>query len=468
MTATGPAAARAEILEAEVIRSLTPTPEFVERLAKVRAELLHRTEEAARASRSRLSRCLVAGSAARGGFLQDRVDVDFFLLFPTHLTRVELETEGLALARAVLPVHELRYAEHPYLRGTLDGFQVDVVPGYAVADGAHPQSAVDRTPFHQQYLEARETPEVLDQVRLAKQFLRTLGVYGSEARTSGFSGYLVELLIVRFGTLRGLLEAARAWRPPVRLVTTPGASPRVPDEIALVLDDPVDPARNVSSALSRRNFGIFVLAAGAYLDHPTPSAFEPRARPKLGRAAGLHEVAQRATHVTIVELPRPSLVDDVLYPQLRKAERGLLEAAERWGFQPIGSGAGADATHLVIALEFNHGLLPAVRVRDGPPVGLDRVGSFLERWAGPEVLQGPYVRADGTLAVDTRREERRIEALLRDGLPQISLGQDLRKSVPDAQILELSGATDGDALSEALVELFRKSLPFARPTPPSG
>lgn len=455
-------ARRADALEAEVVRSLAPTPEFLDRLRAVREELVRRTEALAAERRSRLVRCLVAGSAARGGFLPDRVDVDFFLLFPPELSREELEREGLELARAVLPRHEIRYAEHPYLRGEFEGFHVDAVPGYAVADGRHPQSAVDRTPFHQAYLLARETPALLDQIRLTKQFLRAAGIYGSEARTGGFSGYLVELLVIRFGRLRELLEEARNWRPPVRLVTTPGPPPRVPEEVALIVDDPVDPARNVSSALTRANLATFVLAARAYLNAPTRSAFQVPPPKPMDRARGLACVVERGTHVAVLRLARPGLVDDVLFPQLRKAERGVREAAERLGFQTLGTGAGTDPDGLVVALEVAHGSLPAVRPRDGPPVGLDRVGSFLEKWTkdDAEVLQGPFVRPDGSLAVETRRAERALEPLLLAELPNLALGQDLRGQVATARCVPLADAEDRPGLAEALRELFLKRVPL--------
>lgn len=452
--------AAADRVEGEAIRRLRPTAAFLQRLSETRTALTRRAEEAARDESIPMVRCLIAGSAARGGFLADRVDIDLFLLFPPAIPRAQLERDGLRLARAVLPDHEVRYAEHPYLRGRFEGFQVDAVPGYAVGEGSKPQSAVDRTPFHQAYLEARETPELLDQIRLTKAFLRALGVYGSEARTGGFSGYLVELLVLRFGSFRGLLEASRGWHVPVRLASTPQAAPRVPDDVALVLDDPVDPERNVSSALTRRNLALFLLAANAYLEAPSAAAFEPRPVDPFPRSEGLRRIEERGTHVGVLVLARPDLVDDILFPQLRKTERAVREAAERWGFQPIGSGVGADARHLLVGVEVSHARLPAVRLRDGPPVDRDRVGSFLAKWTAPglSVVQGPYVRPDGSLAVETLREHRTFEAVLREGLHEIAPGQDLRPLVGDARCVPISEAPEGNALEELLRELLGKRL----------
>jgi len=451
--------ASAHAIEATVLERLRPEPALLDRLAEVRALLVERGTALAKARDFPLVRCLVAGSAARGTFLRDRLDLDFFLLFPPTVSRADLERMGLELGAALLTAPETRYAEHPYRRGTFEGFTVDAVPGYAIEDPSHPLTAVDRTPFHQAYLAERETPALVDQIRLAKQFLRALGVYGSEARRGGCSGYLVELLVLRFGSLRALLAEARSWRIPVRLPTRPTAAPRVPDDVALVLDDPVDPNRNVATALTRRNLGLFILAAAEYLDRPRASAFELRTDPGIPRARGVALVESRGTHVTGVRLPRPALVDDILYPQLRKAERSIAEEIARLGFRVVGSAAAAGDGELVILVEVESAHRPVVDPRDGPPPGIDRVGDFLAKWTAADapVLQGPFVAADGRLAVEARRAERRLEPLLTAALPRLPLGRDL---TPGEGAVPLGSLNDSAPLREALRELLGKHLPW--------
>ncbi|MGI0071587.1 MAG: CCA tRNA nucleotidyltransferase [Thermoplasmata archaeon] len=455
--------AEADRVEAAVAARVAPTPEFLEKLARTRDELVRRVTEAAQARSSPLVRALVAGSAARGTFLSDRLDIDLFLLFPPDLARDRLREEGLALGRAVLENPETRYAEHPYLRGEFDGFRVDAVPGFAITDPSHPLSPVDRTPFHQEYLSRRESPARVSQVRLAKQFFRTLGVYGSEARTEGVSGYLVELLVLEFGSLRGLLRAARSWRLPVRLAKPGEEPPRLPADVALILADPVDPNRNVATALSRRNLALVILAAGAYLEHPSETWFEPRPVPPLARAEALTRLEARSSHVVVVRLPRPDLVDDTLYPQVRKAERALAEEVTRSDFEVLGSASAVEPERVVVLLEVTHSHRSAVRQQDGPPPGLDRVGHFLGKWTAGDapVLQGPYVRADGSLGVETRRVDRDAEAVVRSVLPRLALGKDL--TPPESGRVEvhpLAGAPESPALGAALRELLGKRLPW--------
>ncbi len=464
--APGPARGAEELaarVEAAVSARLTPTPEFLERVARVRVSLPEKVRRAAEERKSPLVRAVIAGSAARGTFLSDRLDIDLFLLFPPELSRDHLREEGLALGRAVLTDPTTRYAEHPYLRGTYEGFAVDCVPGYAVTDPAHPLSPVDRTPYHQEYLAAREAPELVGEIRLAKQFLRALGVYGSEARTEGFSGYLLELLILEFGSLRGLLKAARAWRIPVRLAPPGKEPPRLPEDVALVLADPVDPNRNVATALSRRNLALTILAAAAYLDRPAERWFELRPHAVLGKAAALAQVKDRESHVVVVHLARPALVDDTLVPQVRKAERSVVDELARAGFVVVGSSSHAGPEEVCLLVEIAYPLRPAVRSHDGPPAGIDRTGSFLEKWtaSGAPVLQGPFVRPDGTLGVETRRGVRDAETFLKEALPRLSLGKNLSAPRPDdARVEPLELAPETPSLAEALRELLAKRLPW--------
>ena len=457
--------AAADAIERQVSARIAPSEEFLARVDRVRDELVERVREAAAARSSPLERVLVAGSAARGTFLLDRLDVDLFLLFPPDLGRDRLREEGLAIGRAVLSEPETRYAEHPYLRGKFGGFTVDAVPGYAIRDASQPISPVDRTPFHQEYLTARETPELVAEVRLTKQFLRSLGVYGSEARTEGCSGYLVELLVLRFGSLRKLLAAARDWRIPVRLAEPGREPPRLPSDVALVLADPVDPHRNVASALSRRNLGLLILAAGAYLDRPSERFFEVHPVPPLSKPEALDLLARRGTHVTVVVLPRPDLVDDTLYPQVRKAARAVAEELARSEFTVLGEASAVDATSVTLVVELAHPRRPQVRVQDGPPAGIDRTGHFLEKWGAPSdsVLQGPYVRPDGSLGVDAHRAERDAEAVVRSAFPRLSLGKDLTpRDTGRCEVTSLTSANDGPGLGEALRDLLGKRLPWLR------
>ena len=43
-------------------------------------------------------------------------------------------------------------------------------------------------------------------MRLLKKFLKSVGVYGAEIATSGFSGYVTEILILKYGSFESVLQ----------------------------------------------------------------------------------------------------------------------------------------------------------------------------------------------------------------------------------------------------------------------
>jgi tRNA nucleotidyltransferase (CCA-adding enzyme) len=131
----------------------------------------------------------------------------------------------------------------------------------------------------------------------------------------------------------------------------------------------------------------------------------------------------------------------------------------------IGTASAAEPGHTLVLIEVEHPRVAAVRPQDGPPAGIDRVGSFLEKWGRPDapVLQGPYVTEEGKLAVEAQRPERGLEALLTGTLERLPIGKNLREAVTDPLTMRpLADLHEGTALREGLAELLDKRLPWLR------
>ena len=165
----------------------------------------------------------------------------------------------------------------------------------------------------------------------------------------------------------------------------------------------------------------------------------------------------------MVELPRPSLVDDTLFTKLRKAERAIDEEVSRAGFEVMGSASAAGEPSVLVAVEVAFGRLTGVRRQDGPPVGLDRVAPFLAKWsqAKAPILQGPYVDEEGRLVVEVQRSERELVPIVTKLLPRLALGKNLGGGPAlQGQVRLLREQIDSPALAAALGELLGKRLPW--------
>jgi len=449
------------------------TPDSAERarLDEVTADLRARTREAVAAlpvDADDVTITLV-GSTARDTWLAGDRDVDLFVCFPPDLSREDLEAYGLQVGHAVLPEGHEEYAEHPYVVGEVGGFDVDLVPCYAVDDATAIQSAVDRTPFHNRYLADRLDGSVAADIRVCKQFLTGIGVYGSDLRTRGFSGYLTELLVLEHGDFRSLIEAAADWHPPVRFDPEDHgrgretAKPSRTDEVGsadlgfedpLVVIDPTDPERNVAAVCSAASVARLQHYARELLADPREKLFVAADPDPLSAAAVREAVADRGTTPVALRFEAPDVVEDQLYPQLEKSREGLADELDRRGFDVFRSAAMADETAALV-FELAVAERPAVERHEGPPVGVrDHAEGFYEAYADDADAYGPFVDG-GRYVVERPREFTAAAAFLdSDAVFDVALGADIERAMAGECDL-LVGEDVGALAAEFGVELAR-------------
>ena len=361
---------------------------------------------------------MVCGSIGKYTWLAGDHDIDFFVFFPTSVTREELEQRGLALGKNITAnlggEWRIKYAEHPYVHAFIRGFDVDIVPCYKIAPGEHIKSAVDRSPLHLAYVREYLKPVQYNEVRLLKQWCKGVGVYGSDTRTQGFSGYICELLVMRYGSFDGVLREAHAWRAPHPI----GTDDRRKFDAPLIVIDPTDSNRNAAAAISAENFARFVWAAGQFLKKPDIEFFFPKA--KMLSKTDIAMLKQRETRFVAIVAPRPDVIDDILWPQMRHARHRLVKEFEQDGFHVIRSFEWADeadhemkkGSELALVFELEVWSLPPVQRMHGPPItSHEHSARFLEKYGKP--LFGPFVDGQGNWFIERARSFGTADELLR-------------------------------------------------------
>jgi tRNA nucleotidyltransferase (CCA-adding enzyme) len=391
------------------------------------------------------------GSTARGTWLADDRDIDLFVRFPPDLDRADLERYGLDVGRAALPDGREEYAEHPYVTGEARGFAVDLVPCYDVADATEIQSAVDRTPFHDAYLQARLDDALARDVRLFKAFLTGIGAYGSDLRTRGFSGYLSELLVLEYGGFEPLLRAAADWYPPVRLDPENHGTETFDDPLVVI--DPTDPERNVAAVCSAENVARLQHYARDLLADPREALFVPDDPDPVDADAVRAHLDRRGTTPVAVVFETPDLVDDQLYPQLRKSLDGVVGELDRRGFAPLRATTVAD-DRAVLLVELAVAELASVQRHAGPPVHVrDHATGFYETYADRDVY-GPFLDGDRYVVEREREFTTPAELLGSDAIFDVALGAQVETALDDGYDL-LVGDEVADLADAFGVELAR-------------
>ncbi len=416
-----------DTIRASVLQGIKPKEQEKQKLSALASSLINRINTIGRKEGLDISAILV-GSTARSTWLSGEHDLDIFIMFPAEVSREYLEEKGLYVARKIAEeaqASEERYAEHPYINAVFDGFEVDLVPAFGVASAAEIKSAVDRTPFHNRFVLSRIQGNE-DDVLLLKQFLKGCGVYGSELKTHGFSGYLVELLAIHYGPFMKVLEAASEWKPGMTIDIEKHAC--VVHSDPLVVVDPTDPARNVAAALSLDNFCIFVDKSREFLKSPDASYFSQRDAVPLEDNDYGKIVDSRGTSIIAIEFKAPDIVEDVLFPQLHKMEDSVREMLERYDFRVYNSGIWAEEK-AVLVYELESCSLPVLKKHAGPQVWAEEhAAAFKLKYTGSNAFSSVHIR-NGKYMVEIPRKYTRAKELLEAELPKCGLGKHVALSI---------------------------------------
>lgn len=291
------------------------------------------------------------GSIAKGTFLSGDKDTDIFVMFPKDTPRAELERRGLEIGKAVFGKFnhgkfQISYAEHPYTEGQIGEFHIEIVPAYAVESAEKIQSAVDRTPFHTKYV--LEHLKNADDALLLKKFLKGIGCYGSDLKRQGFSGYLCELCIIKYGSFEGALISLQNYRYQDILDITGHYTKHDTQKLRnmfagqpLIFIDPVDKNRNVAAVVSEEKLARFMFYAQRYLEKPDIKYFFPRGEKTNAREI-LETYKKTGTKIVAVTFRRPEIIEDIIYPQLRRLASTLSVRAAHAGFKVLDSWVFAD------------------------------------------------------------------------------------------------------------------------------
>lgn len=438
----------------EVLKKVTPTKaerQKQERLAK-------KIISGIKGTSGKHLDVVLCGSNARDTHLRGDNDLDIFVLFPEKLSRQEFEKEGLRIGKKVFRGHkwEKAFSEHPYIRGSIEGFDVEIVPSYRVSSAELKQSAVDRSPFHNSYLKKRLTGKKKGEARLLRQFLKGIKAYGADTRASSVPGYVVELLILEYGSFPKAVKAISQWKQgqaiDIEKHWKKGEAKKMFPDAALIVIDPVDKSRNVAAALSLNQFSRIVAASQAFLKKPAKSFFFGK-KEKPWPLKRLKAMLAKKELVGIrLGFPKKAL-PDIVWGQINRFARKTEKQLRLNDFEVLRSEAWTDEKNLiVIVLEVESRVLQKSAVKAGPFVtDTKNSRAFLE--AHRRVIAGPRIE-EGRWVIETARKHTRIESFLKEFIKK---EKRVEKSVLKKAINKGSRVVQ----EKGLVRLFKENREFA-------
>ncbi|MCX8163143.1 MAG: CCA tRNA nucleotidyltransferase [Candidatus Micrarchaeota archaeon] len=421
----------------KVKKKLRPSKKLEEKISN----LIHLVKNNLQKTLPKDVEILLCGSVAKGTYLNTNIDIDFFLLFGPNYSTEQIKKLGLLYSKKAFQGFrtEVRYAQHPYLKVFYDNFKIDIVPSSKTANIAKLKTAVDRSQLHTQFINSHLKEEQKDEVRLLKKFLDNLGIYGASLRVEGFSGYLCELLILYYGSFLKLLEAAAKWEK-YTVIDVKGYYSK---EEALnffktanfIVVDPVDKKRNVAAVVSRTSFSRFVLAARKFLAKPSLLYFFPK-KPQPNSVTLKKIIQKRKSNILVISFKNPDLVEDILWPQLRKMTNSLVFNLEKEEFRIIDYYFYADETNCFILLESLDFSLPLIKHIQGPEIFDEKnVQEFIKKH---KKALNIHVEHHQIIAIEKRkffRPEELVSFILKNPA-KFGIPKELHKAIAKASIFK--------------------------------
>jgi tRNA nucleotidyltransferase (CCA-adding enzyme) len=358
------------------------------------------------------------GSIAHDTWISGEQDLDIFIVLEQNNGFSGFQVILSMLKKFLGNNWREAYAEHPYLQSQINDYNIDFVPCYRISNGEKILSSTDRTPLHTTYLKDKLTDAHRDEIRLLKQFTKRIGVYGAEIKTEGFSGYLCELLVLHYGSFQKVLEAF-SDSPEIMEIkrgSIKKETKKKPDPI--ILADPVDPKRNVASAVNKKSYWTFALASRNLLKKPELKYFfKPETRIRKTDILDKLDLKELDYLFIVIEENKPD-VPDSLWGQLHKTHQSLHRFLTKNDFKILQSKTWS-----------NEKISNLVR-HDGPPVKLWKdVEKFIESHMNAEdTVSGPGICSDKLWVIKRRKHNDAITLLteaLKNGGRKIGVAKNL-------------------------------------------
>jgi len=377
-------------IQLDVLKEIRPTRKERELLKSKFTELSSKIEKVLQETGIQ-ARIELIGSLSRDTWISGNRDIDIFVILP-YESKITPEELLKAIKKGIKLDWIRKHAKHPYLYAVTEGIEIEIIPCYEFESGRNIRSAVDRSPKHKDYIKENLLVGSNDEVRLLKQFMKGTETYGAEIKVHGFSGYLVELLIIHnegkfINVLKNAnqLQNARITFQKDLIIN----EEKFKDDVFIVID-PTDENRNVASAVKEQTLTNFIAAAKNFLKNPGKHFFFPK---QFGiTKEHIQHMKASSLNFCAIFHKEPNLADDILWGQLRKFEKGLMKFLDKNQMDPINVDSIISENKIITLVLTQKEQTPILQWSNGPPVDNSAQWEFLKKYSKhEEVVFGPTI-----------------------------------------------------------------------------
>jgi tRNA nucleotidyltransferase (CCA-adding enzyme) len=252
----------------EILKKIKPSKEEISKVDTILNDLINKIK----ISKAKVE---LGGSGAKDTWLTNTNDIDLYVKFDFKTYNKKdissILEKSLKKNFKIVRLHGSR----DYFQLKQKGFTIEIIPILNIKKVSESKNITDISPFHVKFVKKNKKG---DQIRLVKSFCKAQDCYGAESYIKGFSGYVSELLTIKYGSFNNFIKNVSKWKDKKsigdkNLIKKLNESKK---EAPLILIDPVDPNRNAASALNIENYNKLIKTSKAYLKKPSVKHFEKK------------------------------------------------------------------------------------------------------------------------------------------------------------------------------------------------
>ncbi len=288
---------------------------------------------------------ILGGSFAKDTWLPNQSDIDVFVAFDKNhweqdlslLLKKALETMSKT-EKTTKIIYEVIHGSRDYYKLYFDSLEIELVPVRKVSSPKDAINTTDLSLLHLEWLENKKKlmPWITTHIRLAKKFMKSSHCYGAETYIKGFSGHLVDVLVVHYSSFLKLIIAASRWPENKEVVIDPEHLLKDPlkelDESKiqspLVVVDPTNKDRNAAAALSWEKYRKFIVHCKDFLLAPSKEYFIER---PITSDTFIENYKDKAKVFIIMKVKPLLKKEDVAGAKMYKAYEFISKKLERFG-----------------------------------------------------------------------------------------------------------------------------------------
>ena len=351
------------------------------------------------------AKVFAGGSIAKGTFLKNDYDVDVFVKFDLRYKSKDISK---ILGKILKPLNpELVHGSRDYF-SIDDGLRFEIIPVLAINKSEQAENIMDMSPLHVDWVIKHSNVKVRNEIRLAKQFCKSIDVYGAESYIKGFSGHVLDILVIHYGGFLKLLRNVVKWKKKEVIDYHNVHKGRALNNMnkskvfaPLIVVDPIMPERNASAALSMERFLLFKEAASRFLKKPSKNFFNIKGiiKSKLKIKGG-----EKLFFIDVAPLEGKK---DVVGAKLLKAYTFMKKKIKEEGFNIFENGW-EFKNNCVIYFIVDKKILSSTVTLNGPPLSSkNNVKEFKKKHKNCFVSSGRVFARE-------KRKYRKIDLLIKD------------------------------------------------------